>query len=182
MRKIRIGSGAGFAGDRIDPAIDLIKYGNLDYIGFECLAERTIALAVRQKMNNPDEGYNDLLEERFRLILPAMQGSKVKFITNMGAANPQAAAAKVAEIARSLNISGVRIAAVTGDDVLALLPRMLELPVLETGQPLCACEGKIISANAYNGIDGILEALRRGANIIITGRVSDPALLAPNCP
>ncbi|NLM15001.1 MAG: DUF1446 domain-containing protein [Clostridiaceae bacterium] len=180
MRKIRIGSGAGFAGDRIDPAIDLIKYGNLDYIGFECLAERTIALAVRQKMNNPDEGYNDLLEERFRLILPAMQGSKVKIITNMGAANPQAAAAKVAEIARSLNISGVRIAAVTGDDVLALLPRMLELPVLETGQPLCACEGKIISANAYNGIDGILEALRRGANIIITGRVSDPALfLAP---
>ena len=180
MRKIKIGSGAGFGGDRIDPAIDLIKRGNLDYIGFECLAERTIALAVQQRSVDPTIGYNDLLEERFRQILPAMQGRKVKVITNMGAANPRAAAGKVAEIACELKITGIRIAAVTGDDVLHLMPRMLELPVMETGQPLRSAAGEIISANAYCGVAGILEALQKDANIIITGRVSDPSLfLAP---
>jgi len=180
MRKIRIGSGAGFGGDRIDPAIDLIKRGNLDYIGFECLAERTIALAVQQRSVDPNVGYNDLLEERFRQILPAMQGRKIKIITNMGAANPQAAAVKVAEIARELNLKGIRIAAVTGDDVLDLMPRMLDLLVIENGQLLRSAVGEIISANAYCGVSGILEALQNEVNIIITGRVSDPALfLAP---
>ena len=180
MRKIRIGSGAGFGGDRIDPAIDLIKYGDLDYIGFECLAERTIALAVQQKSNDPSTGYNEMLEERFRQILPAIAGRRVKVITNMGAANPAAAAAKVVEIARGLDITGLRVAAVTGDDVLEILPGMMDLTVLETGRALKDEPGKIISANAYCGVEGILEALRLKADIVITGRVSDPALfLAP---
>ena len=121
MRKIRIGSGAGFAGDRIDPAIDLIEQGNLDYIGFECLAERTIAIAARQRADNPNLGYNELLEERFRQILPALVGKRVRLITNMGAANPISAAGKVAELARHAGLSGLRIAAVTGDDVLGRL-------------------------------------------------------------
>lgn len=180
MRKLRIGSGAGFGGDRIEPAIDLINDGDLDYIGFECLAERTIALAVQERAADPDKGYSDLLEARFRQILPARLGKRVKVITNMGAANPQAAARKVAQIAESLQIRGLKIAAVTGDDVLHLLPEMLDLPVLETGKPLRNVRGNILSANAYCGVAGIIEALRRGADIVITGRVSDPALfLAP---
>lgn len=180
MRKIRIGSGAGFGCDRIDPAIDLIKYGNLNYIGFECLAERTIALAVRQRADDPSTGYNEMLEERFWAILPAMNGQHVKVITNMGAANPVAAAVKVIEIARELGIKGLRVAAVTGDDILHALPEMMELTVIETGRTLKDEPGRIISANAYCGVKGILEALRLNADIVMTGRVSDPALfLAP---
>ncbi len=92
MKKIRIGSGAGYGGDRIEPAIELIKRGDLDYIIFECLAERTISLAQKAKQKNPELGYNDLFEYRFDKILDALKNHKVKVITNMGAANPESAA------------------------------------------------------------------------------------------
>ena len=94
MKTIRIGSGAGYAGDRIEPALDLICSGNLDYIIFECLAERTIALAQQRKLIDPDQGYNEFLEYRFGKILPLLKTqidagkTPVKIITNMGAANP----------------------------------------------------------------------------------------------
>ena len=94
MKQIRIGSGAGYAGDRIEPAIDLIRRGELDYIIFECLAERTISIAQKKKRENPNLGYNDLLEDRFDAILDAWKEHPVKVITNMGAANPKAAAEK----------------------------------------------------------------------------------------
>ena len=94
MKKIRIGSGAGYAGDRIEPAIDLIEQGQLDYIIFECLAERTISLAQKAKQSHPALGYNELFEYRFEKILDALKEHKVKVVTNMGAANPAAAARK----------------------------------------------------------------------------------------
>lgn len=94
MKKVRIASGAGYAGDRIEPAIDVMKNGNIDYIAFECLAERTIAIAQSEKLKNPDRGYNNLLEERFNEILPICSEKKIKVITNMGAANPVAAIKK----------------------------------------------------------------------------------------
>ena len=73
MKTIRIGSGAGYGGDRIEPALDLIRCGNLDYIIFECLAERTIALAQQRKLKDPDQGYNEFLEYRFEKILPLLK-------------------------------------------------------------------------------------------------------------
>ena len=91
MKTIRIGSGAGYGGDRIEPAVDLMERGSLDYIIFECLAERTIALAQLRKSKDPDKGYNDLFEYRMRRILPVLARKKVKVITNMGAANPLSA-------------------------------------------------------------------------------------------
>ena len=98
MKKIRIASGAGYAGDRIEPAIDVMKNGDIDYIAFECLAERTIAIAQSEKLKNPDKGYNNLLEERFNEILPICSEKKIKVITNMGAANPLAAVKKIKEM------------------------------------------------------------------------------------
>ena len=92
MKTVRIGSGAGYGGDRIEPAIDLIKRGNLDYIIFECLAERTISLAQKAKQKDPTKGYNELFEYRFDRILDALKDHKVKVITNMGAANAKYAA------------------------------------------------------------------------------------------
>ena len=104
MKKIRIASGAGYAGDRIEPAIDVMKNGEIDYIIFECLAERTIAIAQQEKLKNPEKGYNGLLEYRFEKILPICCEKKIKVITNMGAANPLGAIRKIKEIAKKVEL------------------------------------------------------------------------------
>ena len=93
-KTIRIGSGAGYAGDRLEPSLELIEKGNLDYISYECLAERTIAIGQQAKLKDPSKGYNGLLEHRMERALPLCWKHKVKLITNMGSANPQAAAQK----------------------------------------------------------------------------------------
>ena len=148
MKTIRIGSGAGYGGDRIEPAVDLMERGSLDYIIFECLAERTIALAQLRKSKDPDKGYNDLFEYRMQRILPVLARKKVKVITNMGAANPLSAMRKAAEMAEALGLHGLKIAAVTGDDVFDRLDRYADCTVIETGQPLRALQGEKLSANA----------------------------------
>jgi len=179
LKKIRIGSGAGYAGDRLEPALELIEKGHIDYISFECLAERTIAIAQKAKLADPSKGYNGLLEHRMDKVLPLAHKHKVKVITNMGAANPQSAADLVSRMAEEKGLKGLKVAAVYGDDVTDKLDKYKDTIVWETGKPLAELDG-IISANVYMGIDGILEALKNGADIIITGRVSDPALfLAP---
>lgn len=180
MKKIRIGSGAGYAGDRLEPAIDLMKGGHLDYICFEGLAERTIALAQKNKKTDPASGYNELLDYRMAQVLPLASKKKIRVITNMGAANPIAAAKAVAELAERSGLKNLKIAAVLGDDISDKIQDYLDFTVLETGKPLHSIRDKIISANAYLGCDGIVEALDQGADIIITGRVADPSLfLAP---
>ena len=182
MKKIRIGSGAGYGGDRIEPAIELIERGNLDYIIFECLAERTISLAQKAKQKDPELGYNDLFEYRFDKILDALKNQKVKVITNMGAANPESAAKLCSVMATEKGLKNLKIAYVKGDDIGDRLEKYLNYQVLETGGRLSDIQGEILSANGYIGIKGIVDALRTGADIIITGRVADPSLsLAPLC-
>ena len=177
VKVIRIGSGAGYGGDRIEPALDLIEHGNLDYIIFECLAERTIALAQMKKLKDPTKGYNDLFEYRMEKILTLFKKKRVKIITNMGAANPISAVKVAAKMAKELGVSDLKLAAVTGDDVSSLLPNYQENIVMETGKPLKDLDGTLISANAYIGVAGIVEALQNDADIIITGRVADPSLV-----
>ena len=118
---VRIGCGAGFAGDRIDAAEDLANGGALDFLFFECLAERTLALAQLARRSNPAGGFNPLLERRMRAVLPACRKHGTRIITNMGAANPEGAGELVAAVARDLGLAGLRIAIVTGDDVLTLV-------------------------------------------------------------
>ena len=180
MKKIRIGSGAGYAGDRLEPALELIKKGKLDYICFEGLAERTIALAQKAKKEDPKKGYNELLLYRMEQVLPLAIKHKVKVITNMGAANPISAMEDIAKLAHKMNLKNLKIAAVTGDDIHENISDYLDFPIMETGKPLSNLTEQIISANAYLGCDGIVNALQNGANVIITGRVADPSLfLAP---
>src|SRR3954470_3162511 len=119
MRTIRIGSGAGYSGDRIEPAVELAEKGALDYLVFECLAERTIALAQQARMKDPAGGFDPLLVARMQAVLPICRANKVRIVTNMGAANPLGAAEATRAVARKLGLSGLKIAAVTGDDVLA---------------------------------------------------------------
>ena len=180
MKTIRVGSGAGYAGDRLEPALELIEKGNLDYISFECLAERTIAIGQQAKLKDPTKGYNGLLEHRMEKALPLCWKHKVKLITNMGSANPEAAAAKCVEIAKKHGLTGMKIACVVGDDLLANIDKYQDTIVWETGEPLSQLPGEIVSANAYLGMDAIIEALEKGADVVITGRVSDPAIfMAP---
>src|ERR1700754_3452783 len=178
MRTIRIGSGAGYSGDRIEPAVELAEKGEIDYLVFECLGERTVALAQQARMKNPDGGYDPLLEERIRAVLPLCAAKGIKIVTNMGAANPVAAARKTAEIAKSLGLSS-KIAAVIGDDVLDAC-KDGDLPIMEFDGTIKQLGNRLLSANAYLGAEPIADALRGGADIVITGRASDPALfLAP---
>jgi Acyclic terpene utilisation family protein AtuA len=176
--KIRIGCGAGFSGDRLEPALILANEGKLDYLILECLAERTIALAQKRKMEDPLKGYDALLERRIEMLLPALKNNNIRLITNMGAANPIEAAKKIIEIAKTKGIK-IKVAAINGDDVLKEIQLLGDdTKDLENGKLLH--EYDIISANAYLGIEGIVEALKNDAQVIITGRVADPSLfLAP---
>ena len=179
MRTIRIGSGAGYSGDRIEPAVELAEKGGIHYLVFECLGERTVALAQQARMKNPDGGYDPLLEERMRAVLPLCAAKGIKIVTNMGAANPLAAARKTAEIAKSLGLSSLRIAAVIGDDVLDAC-KDGDLPIMEFDGTIKQLGNRLLSANAYLGAGPMAEALEGGADVVITGRASDPALfLAP---
>lgn len=178
MKTIRIGAGAGYSGDRIEPAVELAEHGALDYLIFECLAERTIALAQQARRRDPALGYDPLLAERMLAVLGPCSARGVKIVTNMGAANPLAAAAKVREIAVALGLGHLKIAAVTGDDVLRQLRDGDYLD--DGGAPVMALGERLLSANAYLGARPLVAALAAGADIVITGRVADPALvLAP---
>jgi hypothetical protein len=179
VRTIRIGSGAGYSGDRIEPAVELAEKGDIQYLVFECLGERTVALAQQARMKNPDGGFDPLLEERMRAVLPVCAAKGIKIVTNMGAANPVAAARRTAEIAKSLGLSSLKIAAVIGDDVLDAC-KDGDLPIMEFDGTIKQLGNRLLSANAYLGAEPIAEALSAGADIVITGRASDPALfLAP---
>src|SRR3974377_98431 len=101
MRTIRIGAGAGYSGDRIEPAVELAERGELHYLVFECLGERTSGLGQQARLKDPDGGYDPLLAARMRAVLPACAAGGVKIITNMGAANPLAAAGRRRSPARA---------------------------------------------------------------------------------
>jgi hypothetical protein len=171
-RAFRIGSGAGFSGDRLEPACVLVEHGAIDFLALECLGERTIALAQLRRRKNAALGYDPLLERRMERLLPLLKSHGTRLISNFGAANPLAAADAILAIARRLGLP-VRIAVVTGDDVLSSIePGM---PTLESGTSIDGC-GELVSANAYLGVDSLMPAIASGADIIITGRVADPSL------
>ena len=169
----RIGCGAGFSSDRLDPAVDLARRGRLDVLVFECIGERTLAFGRRDMRDDPSRGYNPLLERRMRAILPLTCPAGTQVVTNMGVANPMAAAERTVEVARELGLDGLMVAALIGDDASDALGPDTQLwegmTIGEAGRPC-------IGANAYLGADEILLALETGADVVITGRVADPSL------
>ena len=176
MRKVRIGCGAGCSYDRLEPAIELVEKGDIDYIVFECLAERTIANNQQQKLKDPSKGYTPMLESRMRGILKQAKEKGVKIVTNMGAANPKAAVELIIKIAEELNINNIKIAMVSGDNITYELGRYKDKVMWQSTKTLGELDGEIISANVYLGAEAIKEALDNGADIVITGRVADVAL------
>ena len=170
----RIGCGAGFSADRLGPACDLVARGRLDVIIFECVGERTLAFGHRDRLANPSRGYNAQLEARMRRILPLCRQRGTRLVTNMGAANPRAAAEATIRIARELGLKGLKVAYVEGDDVTQILSA--DTPVWEGGT-IGDVGLKLVGANAYLGSDALLPALEAGADVVIAGRVADPSLV-----
>ena len=178
MSTFRIGTGAGFSSDRLDPAVDLVERGKLDAVVLECLGERTVAFAHRDRMADPARGYNSLLERRMRALLPACRKAGTVMITNMGAANPRAAAERTLFLARELGLKGLKVACIEGDDVSALVPH--DLPFMDEPGTLADVDMPVVGMNAYLGADAIIPALDADADVIIGGRLADPSMfLAP---
>ena len=174
--RVRIGSGAGFAGDRWEPAVELVEQGGLDYIAFECLAERTIARETLALRRGQGSGYNPQLEDRMRAVLPAAEARGVRVLSNMGAADPLAAGRRTAEIAADLGLRDRRCAVLLGDDVADAVAARPDLALMETGAPLESILPRMASANAYLGADAVASALAMGTPVAMTGRVADPSL------
>ena len=165
----RIGAGAGFAGDRVDPAVALAASGEVDAVVLECLAERTLLPAIKARADNPQAGFDPRLRRRLTPLLPAAHASGCRIVSNLGGANPAAAGAAIAALAAQLGLTGQRIAAVEGDDVMAQQQHIAWV------RPV---QGRLVGAHAYLGSGPLSDALEQGANVVVTGRVADSALFA----
>jgi hypothetical protein len=177
--ELRVGCGSAYGEDDLDPAYELASAGAVDYLCFDGLAERTMALAQARRLNDPSRGYDLRMDAFAARFLPFVERDGLRIVTNMGAANPRGGAACVRGVADRLGCTDVRVGLVEGDDVLDAIKQHNPV-VWETGQPVDQLPGEIVSANAYIGAAPIVEALERGANIVIAGRAADPSLfLAP---
>ncbi|MDF3833641.1 DUF1446 domain-containing protein [Cupriavidus basilensis] len=179
-KTIRIGSGSGWWGDRVEPAALSAQYGKLDFLCFETMAEATVSAAQVRKRRDPTfEGYDTYLDERMRAVLPHCIAQGTRIVSNQGWINPLAAARRIAQLCAELGLPGVKIAAITTTD---LTGNICDAPldILESGAPIATLRDSLISAEPYEGAEPIVRALEAGAQIVVTGRVADPSLfLAP---
>ncbi len=164
-----VGCGAGFAGDRIEPAVALAASGRVHAVALECLAERTLVPGLYARRKDANAGADPRLRRRLTPLLPAARASGCRIISNLGAANPAAASHQIAELASRLGCGGLRVAGVVGDDVLHLRDAIAWRD---------AIEGDLLGAHAYLGMDALVEAIQEGADVVVTGRVADAALFA----
>lgn len=182
--KIRIASGQGFWGDLIDAPYHQVIKGDIDYLVMDYLAEVTMSILQKQKNKNPEFGYARDIPSLMKRILPTCKEKNIKIITNGGGVNPKACADAVIQIAKELNIKDLKIGIVLGDDIKDRIDEIIssgsELKNMETAESIKNVKDKILSANVYFGAFPIAEALKKGADIVITGRTTDTGLtLAP---
>lgn len=182
--KIRIASGQGFWGDLIDAPVKQASQGQIDYLVMDYLAEVTMSILQKQKLKDPNLGYAKDIPSLMERLLPLMKEKKFKVITNGGGVNPIACKNAIFEVAKKLGITDLKIGIVMGDDILDriddLVSRGIELNNMETGESVKTIKDDVISANVYLGAAGVVEALKQGADIVMTGRVTDTGLtLAP---
>lgn len=179
-KKVFIASGAGFSGDRFDAAVPLVAHladcNGPRYLIFEVLAERSIALAQIAKSKDPDAGYSPYLEAYLRPILQQVKAHNIKIVSNMGAANPMAAARHVNRLAAELGLPPFKIAVLLGDDLSSYLDQqtILQAPTME-GNRLSGRELK--AANVYLGGEAVAKALSGDADMVLVGRTTDSALV-----
>lgn len=182
--RIRIASGQGFWGDLQTAPLDQVSKGPVDYIVMDFLAEVTMSILQKQKKRNADLGYAKDLLSITEQILQICAEKKIKIVTNGGGVNPQACCEAILKIARKKGIQGLKIGVVLGDDILDRIGefrgRGISFENLDTGEPFDDVRQNISSANVYFGAAPIVDALRQGADVVITGRTTDTGLtLAP---
>jgi hypothetical protein len=178
---LRIGNGCGFWGDNVDAPILLAEQGELDYLTLEYLAELTMSILALQRQRDSAAGFaGDFLDVLERLVPALQRQPSLRIITNAGGMNPVGCAMKAKEILARKGLATLPIATVTGDDLMPRLDVLLgeghALYNLDNGSSLAGIRSRIVSANAYLGAPPIVEALRLGARIVITGRVADASL------
>lgn len=178
---VRMGAGSGFWGDALDPAVEMLENAELDYLSFEFLAELTMALLQRQKLKDPNSGYIPDTVTYLNAVMRKAREKGTKIITNGGGANPRAAGQAVAELARKHGLAGTKIGVVEGDDLLSQIDDLMDRGVtfanMENGDNnFKSLRNRVVSANVYTDASGIIECLGAGADIVVTGRVSDNAL------
>ncbi|HXE56475.1 MAG TPA: acyclic terpene utilization AtuA family protein [Gemmatimonadales bacterium] len=178
---VRIAAGQGFWGDWLEAPVRQVEGGPIDYLMMDYLAEVTMSIMQKQKSRDPKLGYARDFVPLMERILPRIVDRGIRVTANAGGVNPRGCAEAVLEVARRLGLGGrLRIGLVTGDDILPRLDELLarghELRDLDTGRPLAEIRDRVLSANAYLGMQPIVAALRGGADVVITGRVTDTGL------
>lgn len=181
---VRIANGQGFWGDSIDAPVRLVEAGGIDYLTLDYLAEVTLSIMQKQRRKDPNLGYATDFVDLMKRVLPQLKAKGIRVVANAGGVNPEACRAAVLEVAKKLGVTGLKIATVTGDDVLPRLPEFqaqgLKLANMDTGEGLFDAPREILSANVYLQTQAMVEALDTGADIVLTGRCTDPGLtLAP---
>jgi hypothetical protein len=182
--KIRIASGQGFWGDLIDAPMNQATGGPVDYIMMDYLAEVTMSILQKQKLKDPRFGYARDIPALMERMLPVIKEKGIKVITNGGGVNPTACRDAIFEVAKKLGIKDLKIGVVQGDNILDdidnLVGKGVELKNMESGESVKTVQDKVLSANVYFGAAPVVECLKQGADIVITGRVTDTGLtLAP---
>jgi hypothetical protein len=179
MGTVFVGCGAGFAGDRFDAAVPIVSSlkdsSGERFLIYEVLAERTLAIAQRLRRDNPAQGYSPFLDIYLPLVLADCHRHGIRIVTNMGAANPLGAARRVHALARELGVRGLKVATVTGDDLLATMTEaeIRREPIIEG---IALADRAIVAANAYIGARPVADALDSGAHVVLVGRTTDAAL------
>ena len=179
-KMIRIGGGQGFWGDLQTAPIDLVRKGPIDYLTMDYLAELTMSIMHKQRLRDPQRGFAGDLVALLSQLLPDIAGKNIKVITNGGGANPAACRDAILGAARAAGFRGLRIGAVLGDDILSRVDNLVHTGIpldnMESGEGLSLVRDRLASANVYLGAAPIVEALRRGAHIVLTGRTADASL------
>ena len=178
---VRVAAGQGFWGDWLEAPVRQVQGGPIDYLMMDYLAEVTMSILQKQRSRDPLLGYARDFPPLMERILPDIVRRGIRVTSNAGGVNPRGCAEQVLEAARRLGLGGkVRVGLVTGDDILPRLDELIaqghELRDMDTGRPLSDVRARVVSANAYLGMAPVVEALDRGARIVITGRVTDTGL------
>src|SRR5215210_6471229 len=182
---VRIACGQGFWGDMLDAPVRQVNEGPIDYLMLDYLAEVTMSIMQKQRARDSSAGYARDFVPLMREILPDCVERDIRVTANAGGVNPEGCAGAVRDAARELGLAGrLKLGTVTGDDIMGrldeLLERGVELRNMDTGAPLSDVRGRVQSANAYLGAWPLVEALGKGARVVITGRSTDTGLtLAP---
>ncbi|MEA3001875.1 MAG: hypothetical protein QOH81_663 [Sphingomonadales bacterium] len=180
MKSVKLGTGLAFWGDSIRPAIEMVERADIEYLCCDHLAELTMSILSKQKSKNPELGYTTDIIPFLRGVLVKCRERGIRIVTNAGGANPESCGRQVVALCKELGLYGTRVAVVTGDDIMDRIDELLDqgiaLENIDTGRPLADVRDRVTQANVYIGCEGIVEALEKGAHIVICGRVTDAAL------